>query len=317
VLAYLHAADGSLTPAGSYATGGAGSGNGLGSQGAVVVSRDRSLLFAVNAGSDTISSFRITASGLELADVAPSGGDRPTSVSYAKGVLYALNAGVPNAISGFSVAKDGGLTPIAGSTNVLGPDQTTPSQVELTRDARQLVVTQRGTSTISTFAVSKAGVASPTGTYTSAVGGPFGFAFAKNDVFVVSDAGSPSGASSYRLERDGRVTVLTPIAVSGQRAACWTVISKNGRYAYVANGGGNVTGYRIDANGYLEPLDAGITAFIPGAATDEAISGNGLYLYVRNAAFARVEAFRIGSDGSLRPAAVVTGLPATAVGLAS
>jgi hypothetical protein len=59
VLVYDRAADGSLTAAGAYATGGAGSAAGLGSQGAVIVSDDRRWLFAANTGSNSISSFRI------------------------------------------------------------------------------------------------------------------------------------------------------------------------------------------------------------------------------------------------------------------
>src|SRR5437870_148842 len=51
------AANGSLTPAGSFATGGTGTGGGLGNQGAVGLSDDHRLLFAVNAGSNQVTSF--------------------------------------------------------------------------------------------------------------------------------------------------------------------------------------------------------------------------------------------------------------------
>lgn len=81
VVAYTRAADGSLTPAGTYLTGGAGTGAGLNSQNAVIVSDDRRFLFAVNAGSGSVSSFLIRPDGLELADVAGSGGIMPTSVA--------------------------------------------------------------------------------------------------------------------------------------------------------------------------------------------------------------------------------------------
>src|ERR1043166_2602074 len=46
VLAYARADDGSLTPAGSYSTGGNGTGAGLGDQGALVLSADGRSLFA-------------------------------------------------------------------------------------------------------------------------------------------------------------------------------------------------------------------------------------------------------------------------------
>jgi hypothetical protein len=65
VVVYSRSGDGSLPPASSYPTGGNGSGAGLGSQDAVIVSDDGRLLFAVNAGSNSVSSFRIRGDGLE------------------------------------------------------------------------------------------------------------------------------------------------------------------------------------------------------------------------------------------------------------
>ena len=84
VLVYHRDADGSLTPAGAYPTDGAG-GAGLSSQGAVVVSDDGRLLFAVNAGSNSISSFQIRPDGLELASTTSSGGTTPVSVAFRGG----------------------------------------------------------------------------------------------------------------------------------------------------------------------------------------------------------------------------------------
>ena len=68
VMVWDRADDGSLTPAGSYATGGLGSGAGLGSQGAIVLSKDNRWLFAVNAGSNDISSFQVDDHGLKLVE---------------------------------------------------------------------------------------------------------------------------------------------------------------------------------------------------------------------------------------------------------
>src|SRR3954453_16519639 len=115
VLAYARSADGSLTPAGSVPTGGLGTGAGLGSQNALIVDDDHRLLFAVNAGSDSISSFRIRSGQLELVGAVPSGGSMPTSLAYHHGLLYVLNAGVPNNLTGFRVGHDGTMTPLAGS----------------------------------------------------------------------------------------------------------------------------------------------------------------------------------------------------------
>ena len=57
-------ADGSLSWSSNVATGGTGAGSGLGSQGALALSDDGRWLFAVNAGSNDVSAFQVTASGL-------------------------------------------------------------------------------------------------------------------------------------------------------------------------------------------------------------------------------------------------------------
>src|SRR4051794_36208575 len=51
--------DGSLTPVAAYRTGGAGTGAGLGSQGAVALSDDGRVVITVDAGSNDIAAFRV------------------------------------------------------------------------------------------------------------------------------------------------------------------------------------------------------------------------------------------------------------------
>src|SRR5689334_20066100 len=87
-IAHRRAADGTLTFAGSRRTGGAGSGGGLGSQGALAFSDGRRWLFAVNAGSNQISSFEVFGSALVLADVVDSGGERPISLTVRGNRVY-------------------------------------------------------------------------------------------------------------------------------------------------------------------------------------------------------------------------------------
>src|SRR5205085_12186317 len=93
VLAFSRAEDGTLSPQGTHATGGNGTGSNLGSQGAVVLSDDGHQLYAVNAGSNTISAFRVRNDGLALEATAPSGGVRPTSIAVHGHALYVRNAG--------------------------------------------------------------------------------------------------------------------------------------------------------------------------------------------------------------------------------
>ena len=81
VVAYDRSDDGTLSPSGSYATGGTGTGAGLGSQGAVALGDDGRLVLAVNAGSASLSALQATGSGLKLRSVVPTNGPTPISVT--------------------------------------------------------------------------------------------------------------------------------------------------------------------------------------------------------------------------------------------
>ncbi|HEY6907069.1 MAG TPA: beta-propeller fold lactonase family protein, partial [Ignavibacteriaceae bacterium] len=91
IVVYTRSHNGSLTLMGSYSTGGQGSGAGLGSQGAVVLSGK--YIYAVNAGSNDISVMRVDGNSLNLVDKESSGGINPISLTVHHNLLYVLNAG--------------------------------------------------------------------------------------------------------------------------------------------------------------------------------------------------------------------------------
>jgi len=318
VLVYNRGGDGSLTPEGSYATGGMGSGAGLGSQGAVIVSDDQRLLFAVNAGDNSVSSFRIRPNGLELVDRASSGGTLPISVAFRGGLLYVLNAGAPNNVSGFSVSSKGVLTPLAGSTRPLSGAATGPAQVAFSDGGEALIVTEKSTNLIDTYTIDENGYLTGPFVHVSSGPTPFGFAVTRRDTVFVSEAGPGGGASSYRLEIDGTLDPASPNVMTGQTAACWAVVTKNGRYGYVSNAGtGNISGFAIDQDGSISLLNtSGVTAVTGANPTDMAVSHDSQFLYARVAGLSRIAVFRIGSDGSLTALPSLSGTPAGLAGLA-
>jgi 6-phosphogluconolactonase (cycloisomerase 2 family) len=319
VLRYARAGDGTLTPGGSFATGGAGTGAGLGSQNAVVVSDDHQLLFAVNAGSNSVSSFRIRPDGLELAATIPSGGSMPTSVAFHRGLLYVLNAGVPNTLTGFTVAVDGSMKPLANSTRPLSAASTSPAQVGFDDDGSTVIVTERATNRIDTYPVGADGRLLGPFVHASAGPTPFGFAVDKRNTLLVSEAGAGGGASSYRIGPAGALTPVSSMLMTGQRAACWAVVTKDGRYGYVTNAGtGNISGFSISQDGSAALLNAdGVTAVTGGNPTDVAVAHNSRFLYARVAATNSIAVFAIGADGALAPLPSLLGTPASLAGLAA
>ncbi len=178
---------GSLSPGGEFATGGTGTGTGLGNQGGLVLDGNR--LFAVNPGSDSISSFRVRGHGLELIDTDASGGDQPISLTVDDGLLYVLNAGGAGNITGHTISRHGALSPLVGSTRPLSGAATGPAQVSFDPRGETLVVTEKNTNLIDTYEVNgDTGLASGPNPQASAGATPFGFAFDRRGHLIVSEA---------------------------------------------------------------------------------------------------------------------------------
>jgi len=313
VAVYTRLADGSLSWSGSVATGGTGAGSSLGSQGAIALSDDGRRLFAVNAGSNDISAFQVTATGLSLTSRVASGGIRPISLTVHGDVLYVLNAGSDN-ISGFRVGNDGTLAWIAGSTLPLSGSAVGPAQVSFSPNGRWLIVTEKATSRLDVYAVGSAGVAAAAITTASAGGTPFGFAFGHRDELFVSEAAG--SASSYTIGDNGVLSVASGAVLTHQGAPCWAVVTKNGKFGYTANAqGGSISGFAIDNDGSIGLIDAdGRTAVVGGGNIDLAVSGNSRYLYQLNGNRS-ISGFRIATDGHLTAVGNIAGLPASTVGL--
>lgn len=327
ILVFHRDPSGVLTFAASVPTGGIGAGTGadpLASQGAVVLSGDNRLLFAVNAGSSTISTFAISGDRLTLLGAVPSGGTFPVSLAVRDSLLYVLNAGGTPNISGFTIQPaTNRLTPLPGSTQTLpGGSTAGPAQVGFSPDGNVLVVTEKSTNLIDTFVLDQNGVAQP-GTFFSSSGAtPFGFAFGHNNVAIVSNAGSgPATASlsSYTVDEDGNVNVITSALGDTQTAACWVVVPRNGHFAYTTNtGSGTISSYAVEQDGSLELLNV-VAASTGGGSVpiDMALSNNSRFLYVRNGGNGTISGYRIEADGSLMPIATIGGVPAGAQGIAA
>jgi DNA-binding beta-propeller fold protein YncE len=321
VVRYARQRDGSLVAAGTSATGGTGTGGGLGSQGALTLDAHGRYLYAVNPGSNSLSSFRVGRAGLELIDVVPTGGSMPTSVTVHGDLVYVLNAGDPGSISGFRV-EAGDLEPLAGSTRPLSAAGTQPAQVSFTPDGRRLIVAERATQRFDVFTIGADGLpaGSPVIAASSGVT-PFGFAFARHHHLVVSEAWGgatdASSVSSYDVRR-GRFDVVSPSVPTTETSACWIAITPDGRFAYSGNAASmSITGYAVGGRGDLTSLTLdGKTASASGSVTDLAISSDGRSLYAR-LGNGTVGAWTIERDGTLTSIGAFPGLPAGAAGIAA
>lgn len=323
VIAFARSADGSLTPAGSFATLGNGTGAGLGSQGAVALSDDGQFLFAVNAASNTITSFAVDGSSLARVSTVASGGTLPISLTTHGNIVYVLNAGGTENITGFTVSTSGALTQLGGSTRPLSGTGVGPAQVGFDPSGGWLVVTEKNTNLIDVFAVAGNGYASAPVVNPSAGQTPFGFAFNQHGVLIVSEAFGgavdASAVSSYTLGSGGSLAVVSASVPTTETAACWVVVTNNGNFAYAANtGSASVTGFEV-RKASLEILNAdGKTGTTGTTPIDAAVSRNSQFLYTLTAGSHSISAFAVRqNDGSLSTVGGAAGLPVGTVGLAA
>jgi 6-phosphogluconolactonase len=316
VAVFSRADDGTLTAAGTVPTGGTGTGAGLGSQGAVVLSEDGQRLYAVNAGSGDISVFRVDR-GLTLTSRFASGGTTPISLTVREHVLYVLNAGGMGNITGFALDERGAARPLAGSTRGLsGPASTVgPAQVAFNQDGHFLVVTEKNSNLIDVYPVGPHGTAGAPTSYPSAGVTPFGFSFGSDHELLISEANGT--ASSYRLDHGPLVTVSAAVATY-HAAPCWLAVAHDGHFAYTANAhDGTISGFVVRGHGTLTLLDPdGVTA-TPGAGNlDLAFDHEGKYLYQLRSS-GPITGYRLEHDGHLTPVGVVGNMPGAVAGLAA
>jgi len=307
VVAYQRRSDGSLSLDKSYATGGIGGVlagsvvDHLASEGALAYDADRSLLYVVNAGSNTVSVFAVHGDELELRQVVRSGGTFPVSIAVHGDRVYVLNAEDGGSVQGYVVFDDR-LLPVKAWNRPLrlDPEATpqfthTPGQVLVTPDGSKLVVTTKAaTDSIDVFSLDQRGGPSAKPVVNSKPGSvPFGATFDRTGNLAVTETGL-GALTTYRIDRQGKLTQLSSVP-SGQQATCW--VAGNGDLMLTSNAGSaTVSGYRSNHAGDLALLGATAT---DAGTVDATVSPDGKYLYVQAGAAGIVDEFAVNGDGSL------------------
>lgn len=319
ILAFARDARGQLAAPISTATEGRGSGDGLGSQGALVLSDDEQFLLAVNAGSADISVFAVHGAELELRSRVGSGGERPISITQQRDLVFVLNAGEGANVVGFVLDAHGELTPIAdGRSEIAGGSAAAPAQVQLTPDARTLVVSEKAANQLQSFQVSRSGRLSDARLTASPGTTPFGFDISSRGDLVVSEAATQS-ASSFSRERDGTWAVISDVVSDEQLAPCWVTLTPDDRYAFVANAGsGSISSYTLSRRGELALLDARAGVLGDDShALDLALTDRGHLLFALDRGRA-VVAFSLDRSGTLERVAEQAGsVPEFSAGIAA
>jgi 6-phosphogluconolactonase len=326
IAAFDRHADGSLTPVdGSpFPAGGAGTGTGLASQGAVQVTDDGRYLLAVDAGSNQVSVLRIEHDGsLRLVSVASSGGALPDSVTVHSDLVYVANSGAGDSnYTGFILAHHGELIPLPGSTVTL-PATAAPADVLFNQNGTKLVGTEVGPSVIDSFTVGRNGLltAAPDSPLTAQGLGPFGSEFRPtnpNQLFVSNAHNVGAGTGTISAFNDAENGALSPIGSSPfadlQTAPCWVEISPNGQFLFAVNtGSGEISRYSIARDGALTLLGSTPVSQTGGVgAVDARLSPDGRTLYVDESRIGKVGEFAVNGGSLTELAGSPVSLPAGA-----
>ncbi|MEP7243624.1 MAG: beta-propeller fold lactonase family protein, partial [Gammaproteobacteria bacterium] len=275
VIAYERTPYGTLRSSHKYQTGGRGSGgkvDPLASQGSLTLSDDGSVLLAANAGSGSVSVFRVFGSRLLLTDRAPAGGAEPNSIAQHGKLVYVLNTAGSSSVVGFRL-QEGRLKRIPDSLRFLSGNLVNSASVAFSADGRYLAVTERATNSIDVFKVLADGRLSAITVNPSAVPGVFAAIFAPNGALLVSETGNgapnSSTISSYSVATDGTLLPVSTGVPTLGGANCWNVVTPNGRFVYASNSGSSsISGFEIGAHGALTPLGSTVVGFNPAGSVN-------------------------------------------------
>ncbi len=335
--------DGTLKQASKVATGGQGghqgqpinvmapppvcTGNGAGcpsldSQDAIALTPNGKFVFAVNAGSNTVSSFKVTKHGVALVNQVSSGGAFPDSLTVHGNLVYVLNANSLS-IQGLTFSSTGVLSAISGGSQPLNPNGTIPGaphDISFDNTGKWVVVakltnpmTLSPVDAIDTFPVNSNGTVGPAVSSNSSTPVAFSLGFDSGDHVLVTTLGNPfafkAGAlESYSIGPTGALTHIASASTVGY-APCWDV--ERGKYGYIVNAdilgpaAPSVSTFKLPGNGHLTYLGHTPRSGAEPLQTDIALSRDGKYMYVvapiDDRAFAgvnisHIDVFKIGKN---------------------
>ena len=322
VLTYQRGYDGQFVLRESAATGGRGSGgetDPLQSQGALTISGDHTLLFAVNSASGSVSSFHILDGIPVLIDKETSEGAFPIAVTEHNGTVYVLNAGGSGAIVAFKADGFGRLHEIQNSSAFLTGTNSGASSISVSPNGKWLIVIEKASNSIDVFPILADGTLGTVVANKSVTAGVFATVFTPGGQLIVSENQPNSGTdtssiSSYTINANGTLTAITQSIPTFGNGNCWNAITPNGKWVFVDNSAtSSVAGFSISSAGALSPIADTVVSTLPEGSTnlDMAISADGKYLFNVLSGAGQIGVFTINAGGTVNQLGSIEGLPQT------
>ena len=125
----------------------------------------------------------------------------PVSVTVHNDLVYVLNAGAGNNISGFRISADGELWPLEGSIKSLSAMNAGGAQVSFANDGDVLVITEKNTNMIISYTIDSDGLPGMMHTLASANATPLDSLLASMELFMCLklEAGHREQAQSHHI----------------------------------------------------------------------------------------------------------------------
>jgi 6-phosphogluconolactonase (cycloisomerase 2 family) len=323
-----------------YPTGGTGSADltnagPLDAEQQIVVNEDKTLLFAVNAGSDTVAVFRIAADGSLTAvegSPFPSGGSAPAAVGVAGDTLFVANKaedGVRDlgdevsSYASFRIAADGKLTQIGESVEVpsVGDRTASPTQVYPIPGKPLMVATELQGPWRMFRVADDGGLETAPGSphpLDAEVFAPVdprprvwaqGITAHPSEPLLYASVANLRKLVAYEYDDEGRLELVHESLNEGSLLPCWTEIDAEGTRLYTGNAGsGSITVYDIESDPRNPRRLQQVKLKSPGNPWNFEIDPSGRYLFMVNMRAIRqipagrgntLHSFRIEPDGKL------------------
>lgn len=322
-----------------YPTGGHGS-HDLSNSGAldaeqqIVTNADRTLLFAVNAGSDTVAVFHIADDGT-LDPVAGSpfatGGKAPSSVGVSGDELFVANKaqdGVRDltktkaSYATFHIEANGSLTPIGSPVTV--PARSSPTETYLPPHTGHLMIATEESGPFRAFTIGDDGSLHqgpnsplkldkrvfPGGKKPDFPVWPQGLGAHPTLPLIYSDVANIKRLVVYSYDAQGRLTYVSSQPNKGTILPCWIEVDPGGTRLYSGNAGSqNITVFDIGTDPRHPKQIQRVKLHGQGLPWNFQLDPTGRYLFMINMrAISQVppgkgntlHSFSIGADGKLK-----------------
>ena len=316
---------GTLTRSKSVRTGGRGIAKDLGSQYSMVMSDDGRFLYCVNPASGTITTFRVTATGLHRLAKVKSFGRRPVSLTLHKDMLYVLNAGGHGNVSGFTVRRNGTLKHLANSTRKLSNNGRGAAPkvgaVGFCALGLMMVVTEKDADKLVVWHVNGAHRLVRRSVHASPSATPFGLDFNTMGAMVIaqSQAGAALGSTLTSYDLKCKTFLGRSKNLALQETGATRLVIAGDTLAFVSNTASDaISSVLVGGKAEINLIASAAASTGAGSAPAElAVSQVGDFLFVVCPGNGTLQSFQISSGGAATPAGSVDGIPAGAAGLAA